>query len=946
MSNQVKSEDLKKIFSLIQKVNDCNNNKNPIINLRTFRDQEPKYIKNFYYNFSQLDDLIKFIQEENTKGRGTHINFNYSDIAAKEGNNGVLNEDIKRLNFIFIDLDFKEESQEERERIIKEFEVFLLQNKIESKYKASGRGGKHYLIPINLKNTEENTEKIKQFVKDLNKKFKTKAFDEQRTTPNSLFRLGGTYNFKEEKPILNKLDSIEEIYLKDDIKQNSNFINKIKVEKKQFNLIASIPGKKANKQSMSFFISFLENKKQWEDLREDFFKAHDRNNIFIKNMAIFLKENPDYNELAEEFIIFLDDKKKNRLLQLKGYFKKDDFNQLNINEVLKWVNTYDLENFKQHIPENLNQFKYLCFNPSCELSQKAFYNTRVLKNCPKCKTKGLEIVNFNDLENDFRSNFENINLYQLSNYKNITYLVHNKTNNSNYLRNGSINLKEDLFLTFRNNNVNCEFLKAFYGNNDKLIENLLIQYIKENIEIRQIHDEGFKPIPEKLYFKEGRQYFNTYTGNKYLNFKKSEIPKNKQNINLENDCPHIALQLKTLTGFKEESLNYLLHWLAFKLQNPHKRTGKVIIIYGEEHTGKTRIFWEMLIEKLFEGYTNLILQRELEENLNFNEFMKNKLFVVIDESKHNPKIEDTLKALVTTQSIEINEKYGKKEKQNLFFELLAFSNNEEPLRVGVERGIYFKSKRLTEEGVYNKIIENIPKEIDNFFYYLLSLNPDMEFITKGIMTEEKEEVMETTKDIKDSFIDTLKSFEHLDTFINYINNRAYTSINLQNYLVSKEGINYIEMSLLFELFNGFLKINEYKKGWAYNKMGFIFEKLKINREKDTERLFNLEGQKVKYIEAKLLFRKIGFEREKPLNNFDNEIEKIDLNSQKSKNQIVQELINKINKENPEKLNYETLKENIKEFNLNEEDLLKIIEKLKQEGFIFEPRKGLIKVVEA
>jgi hypothetical protein len=39
-------------------------------------------------------------------------------------------------------------------------------------------------------------------------------------------------------------------------------------------------------------------------------------------MAIFLKENPDYNELVEEFIIFLDDKKKNRLLQLKGYFKK------------------------------------------------------------------------------------------------------------------------------------------------------------------------------------------------------------------------------------------------------------------------------------------------------------------------------------------------------------------------------------------------------------------------------------------------------------------------------------------------------------------------------------------------------------------------------------------------------------------------------------------------
>lgn len=426
----IKSDEIKKILSLIQKVNEINGNKNPIINLRTFKDQEPKYIKNFYYNFSQLEELIKFIQEENKNERGTHINFNYSDIAGKEGNNGILNEEIKTLNFIFIDLDFKEESQEEKDRIIKDFEIYLLQNKLEVCYRASGRGGKHYLMPINLENTEENTEKIKQFVKDLNKKFKTKAFDEQRTTPNSLLRLGGTYNFKEKSPILNKLDSIEEIDLKANIEDNTEFIKKIKVEKKQINLVASSPGSKTNKLGNNFFISFLETKNKWEALREDFFNAHERNNVFFKNMAIFLKQNPEYNQLVEEFINFLDDNKKNRLLQLKGYLKKDDFIDINIFELRKWINTYNLENFKEFLTYEKTTNNEEGFNYEIRNKEVRFFKTiaKEDKKTGEITYKNYPILEFSEF---YKINAVVYNNRKTKDNKNLFYI---RTTKDNYLR--------------------------------------------------------------------------------------------------------------------------------------------------------------------------------------------------------------------------------------------------------------------------------------------------------------------------------------------------------------------------------------------------------------------------------------------------------------------------------------------------------------------------------
>ena len=347
--NEIKINDIEKIFNLISKVNKINNCINPIVNLRTIKDQGDKQATNYYYTINDLDKIIKIIEKENKQSKGSHIVFNYTDIK-KDKSKGIRNEDVKNINFIFIDLDFKEETQEQKDYLVKEFEVYLLNNQIEYCYKSKGRGGFHYLIAINLENNEENTDKIKQFVKNLNNKFKTKAFDEQTNTPSKTFRLGGTYNFKEDQPILNQVETINDTYLKSDIQTNTDFINKIKVEKPQvnFNAIQQTLSPRNN----NFFISFLENKSKWELLREDFNNAHDRNSIFIKNLAIFLKHNIKYENLVKEFIEFLGDRKKNRLEQLKGYLRNNSFDTINLLEIKQWVNTYNLENFNYEIRSN------------------------------------------------------------------------------------------------------------------------------------------------------------------------------------------------------------------------------------------------------------------------------------------------------------------------------------------------------------------------------------------------------------------------------------------------------------------------------------------------------------------------------------------------------------------------------------------------------------------
>ena len=933
----LQDDTINKLLDLLNKINEINENKDPIFNLRTFGDQEPKNPINYYFSLEEQDKLINIVKDENNKKRGSHISFNYSSIR-KNQNEGVRSEDIKKLNFIFIDIDFKEENEQERIKIISDLEYYFLENQIEYCYKSKGRAGFHYLIPINLENNTTNNDKIRQFVEDIISKLKTNSLDTQTLNPSRLFRMGGTFNFKEEEPILNKIEHCSTLQLKSIISSNNDFITSIKVKKKNIKLNHQSVNSINNGFGKDFFKSLLNDKDNWEELRIEFIeKARQRNQIFLKNLSIFIQNNNDYLELAGEFLNYLNDRKKNRISQLKGYLRKSDFVEVNIQELFNWISLYDLEAFKKYIPNEILFFKLECQNEECRKFLEPFNSRMYKKSCPHCNKKSLIWKNEIEMETYFIDSLSRFRIYNVRNKNNVVYLLRNEEEKKHFVINGSSNLGERLYLDLRSLNVNCEYLRGYFKNYSKNIESLLIDYIKSNLEIKPLFDLGFRPIKELMYFKSGELYFNDFRGNKYLNFNKKDIPKDKLNINLEKECPNIHHLLSNLTGFDEESFNYLCNYLSFCLQFPYIRTQKVISFYGDEATGKG-IFYDDILNVLFNKYCQFITMKTLLKD-DFNSHYSKSLFVFVDEARYVKSIEQEMLSNTTANEIQINNKNGTKGPEEVFFNYICASNEDIPMKVGNRRGIYFKSSVLggsEEEAkkIGKQFKEKIPKELDDFFYYLLSLNPTFDLINEGIENEEKEDIMNATKSFKERFVDEIKNFKSLGDFVNYVNhNSPSNDIQTHNYILEKEEITYFEVSLLFDLFNAYVKIEDKNYNLYHNKMNFIFSKLDIDKEKDCRRMFNRENRRVLFIDKDTLVSKLNFEKKENLEETLNKIEEINLENTLTKENIIKFF--KVENE----IFFEKLKDKFKNF---EEDILvKFLEELKKEGVIYEPKKNLL-----
>jgi hypothetical protein len=462
--------------------------------------------------------------------------------------------------------------------------------------------------------------------------------------------------------------------------------------------------------------------------------------------------------------------------------------------------------------------------------------------------------------------------------------------------------------------------------------------------IKPIHDLGFRPVKERLYFIDNKMFFNCYQGNKYLNFNKTDIPKDKLNINIEKQCPNIYLLLRNLTGYNDEAFKYINKYLSFILQNPSLRTQKVISFYGDEATGKG-IFYEYILNCLFENYVSYIGMEDMESG--FNSYYSKKLFVFIDESRYNKQIEQHMLRMTTAKTAIINHKNGKKEEEEIHFNYICASNKDIPMKVGARRSIYFRSETLggnpdKAKEIGKTLVENIPKEIENYFYYLLNMNITFEDINKGIENDEKFLIEEATRDIKDIFVDTLRSFQDLEKFINYVNKKSQTNINIENYLQRSEGTTFVEMALLFDLYNSFLKSEGWKTTYAHNKMGFLYHKLKIDREKEINKnLFNREGRRVQFIDVQILSAKIGFD--KPIVQYYHEAiskKEITINTKDKTPTLFYQIRDAFNK--CKELTLQQIQENFESVKV--EELLINVNKLKQEGFIFEPRNDLFKLV--
>ena len=221
---------------------------------------------------------------------------------------------------------------------------------------------------------------------------------------------------------------------------------------------------------------------------------------------------------------------------------------------------------------------------------------------------------------------------------------------------------------------------------------------------------------------------------------------------------------KAWCGGNEDKYNYVLNWMAYNIQFPHRKVKTSIVLTGQEGTGKGSPI--QVYAKIF-GYKHYLHTSDLGCVIgNWNSSLKHKLLLFLDEAswggdKHSA---GALKALLTEERITIKEKYMPEKQMTNLLRVIFASNNDWVVPAGTA------ARRYTVLETTNHMIGLTDKEkalIYNFCPYSLakvlyrrdvsSFNPN-----KPLITEELE-------DQKSLTMPPLHKF-----WVNYVESDAYT----------------------------------------------------------------------------------------------------------------------------------------------------------------------------
>jgi len=250
----------------------------------------------------------------------------------------------------------------------------------------------------------------------------------------------------------------------------------------------------------------------------------------------------------------------------------------------------------------------------------------------------------------------------------------------------------------------------------------------------------------------GREYFNVFQPSEILAYE----PKPEDRIDKVDLSKYKAISLLLKNLFREEDrIDWFLNWLSAVL-NERRKLGIVPVVIGVQGAGKN-LFINTVIKKAYSDKYLIELSNEHLKSI-FNGFLRNKLFLVLNEVKGDFRdsntIYDKLKNWITEEELTINEKHLRAIKEKTYFNLIIFSNHTLPVQIepSDRRYVVFKTsdKKLSElvkEQGYKDIyefIEHIEKEAYEFLIDVKSLRYDIVKVQEGLYTEEKEMITERT----------------------------------------------------------------------------------------------------------------------------------------------------------------------------------------------------------
>lgn len=225
--------------------------------------------------------------------------------------------------------------------------------------------------------------------------------------------------------------------------------------------------------------------------------------------------------------------------------------------------------------------------------------------------------------------------------------------------------------------------------------------------------------------------------------------------------PTIYKVIDHALGGDKEITERFINWLAFIIQN-RTMAKTAWILNGTTGTGKGLLMHKIL-RPLFGSYQTAFKRAE-ELNEQFNEFVKNKLMVMIDEVEakifqNEKSVMSKLKNFVTEPSISIRAMYASSVDCTNYSNWIFSSNKPDPLVIDKEDrrfnvGKYQPNKLIIPQA---EIDDVIPKELQGFYDYLANYDVDINNVRTPMNSEDRLNMMTVSESSIDSVSSALLS---------------------------------------------------------------------------------------------------------------------------------------------------------------------------------------------
>lgn len=756
--------------------------------------QNKKVEQEFYeINKTDISTIEEKIKEFNKGTYGVYINVN--PITMKLRNKDT----VKKYVYCFIDLD---DATLDHGKIV---ETFLLNNKFTYDYLGQSGSGFHFLIPILLENKDQP--KIKGFLQYLKNNVCDKV-DISTNDPSRIFRAPLSIHNKKEPFNLKTLNLYEST--KDEIKKNTSNLSLFQEDNKK--AILDIKYLSSIDREDIFFSELLNNTENWKDIFE-MLNEHDKkpnlgigsNQIFNKNLAIFISKNDCYLEKAilfmkswnnayvtyERFKYFYD-KVRNGTLRKEN--NVDFENNVNYYELSKWATDYNLVLFKVGLLKQL-------------------------------QTSFLDEMEFYYLE-DEKSEFQYLIYYSTKNY----FIQKPQLGVLDIIYYEAKEKGIDLIKEWKINTKNEKGQELSHINLIKRIRNTILTKLDKENRIRKIFNINYAPIEDKFLYYDNKTYFNIYVKTNYWDY---YIERQ------EYFFPKIKDLIMNLCGNDENNYIWFNMWLAWQIRNPTFKLPTAVIFQGQQGTGKG-VFKTHILDNLFGSNVQEINQTHLESS--FNEYLMGKQIIIANEVIHNENkalLPNVLKNLVTDPEITISRKFKKEITGKNYTHWIFCTNNDNPLKIDEDDrrySVFYSTKLMGSEDNANKFVKqlqsNLDAELKEYISYLKSIEIIESQIRKPIMTEAKAEIIELNKDSINRFIDYFNQFPNLETMATTLNNNKFIYNEKENM-----GIKYINTDLIYLIYEAYC--DKFKERGIFNKQ--TFGKKLSNKKIKSESLYFKES---------------------------------------------------------------------------------------------------------